>query len=138
MAGPHTVQVTSQLQRDFVVGVHTGFRFTVQVTAAQNMSAAIFAYRALPLQPGQDSAVGFFSHVCSAADLAEYPETQPRINDTPPWFRLSRLDVVVATRELAEHALEQIRADIQILLKSLDAQTTLDVPVTVTLGGTAP
>src|SRR5690349_20353460 len=115
MASTHGITVTPFFQRDYVPGSHDGFRIRIEASGAVEMPDEIFAYRALPMQPGQSAQVGYFDHVCSSADLADYPVAEPRANASPPWYRLAYLDLVLPSRADALELLSDVRHEVQAL-----------------------
>ena len=120
----------------YVTAREDAIRVRVDVTCASGLPAAVFAYRMLPDDPyGAES--GHFSHICSPVDLEEYPESAPRTNDSPQWFRLSWVDVLVRSATEAENLVAVIREDLQRLLDSLAATDTLEAASTEYLGGEA-
>lgn len=105
-----------------------GFRLRLVASAPENLpSARIFAYEVLPLRPGEDptTPAGYFSHVCSPADLEEFPELAAWVNSSPPFFRLESVDLVFRSRELAEEAYSTLAARVQQLCDSLARQQRL-------------
>ena len=105
-------------------GRDDGVRVRFDVTCATDMDTHIFAYRMLPAD-GKGAAAGFFSHICSPVDLAEYPADEPRVGESPEWFRLSYVDVYLRSVTEAENFVEIVRADIHRILTTLTTMDTL-------------
>jgi hypothetical protein len=132
------IQVTPEFQRYDGPGVD-GFRIRATVTAAVDMPRAVFAYRLEPIQPaaeGEDPAEprAIFSHVCSPADLEEFPADAPYPNANPPWFRRDTIDLVWRARVQATEDYEAILRDITNLRDSLDRMDELTTLAPVWLG----
>jgi hypothetical protein len=120
----HGVHLDVQYQQVHAEGVDDGFRVVVTASAPFHMSAAIFAYRLLPLQPGADLPEAIFDHVCTSADLADYP-LEPYPNALPAWFRLDTVDVTCRTRAEADEFWLLLSDRVRRLVQSLDRQDAL-------------
>lgn len=106
----------------YTLGRDDAVRVRIEVACADGLpSDKIFAYRLLPKNPKTGSKRGFFSHICSPADLEDYPEDEPIPTHVPPWFRLSYVDVLLRSTTEAEAFIEDVRSDIRRLLRSLKA-----------------
>jgi hypothetical protein len=105
----------------YVVGRHDAIRVRISVVCAEGLTEKIFAYRMLPKSPQTGSKRGFFSHICSPADIEDFPEDEPVATHVPPWFRLSYVDVLVRSETEAEAFIDDVRSDIRRLLTSLAA-----------------
>lgn len=128
------ITITPEFQRDYVPGSHDAFRIRLTASQAVDMPPEIFAYRALPLQPGQAERLGFFSHVCSPVDLDEFPVAAPRPNDTPPWFRLDSVDMLLRSRAEADDFFASVLEEVDNLIASMNAAETLVTQAPVRLG----
>jgi hypothetical protein len=124
-ASHRRILLTPSFQRVFVPNAHDTFRVTIVASAAHELPDEIFAYRALPLQPGQTDVVAQFDHVCSPVDLQEYPEGAPDVNAVPPWFRLATLDFETRTRAQAEEFYNDVVCDVNRLIRGMDAADCL-------------
>lgn len=109
-------------------------RVRFEVVCAEGLDENVFAWRLLPLNPRTAEAAGYFSHVCSAADLEEMPAESPREEEEPPWFRLSFVDVVFRTSGLAEQFIEYVRHDLLSLVTALRRLDTLTGAVVESIG----
>lgn len=133
--------ISIELQRTttpWLAASTSGTRVRFQVECAVGVSPKIFAYRLLPLQPGESSQVGFFDHVCSPSDLEDYPEDSPRDGEAPPWFRLDYVDLLVRSSAEAENLVQTIEEDVATLRLSLLRLETLGDATTITVGPACP
>lgn len=117
-----------------------GSRLVVRVDVAEGIDRAVFAYRAIPAQPGDASgeARATFSHVCSPVDMAEYPAGSPYPDASPPWFRLESADLLFRSRAQAAEGLRDIEAEVRGLLAALLAMDLLGPAASAWLGSTPP
>lgn len=113
---------------------HDGIRVRFDVVEAVEMADRIFAFRMRPMNPKTGRYAGFFSHVCSPPDLAEYPEDEPRVGDSPQWFRLAYVDVLIRSREEADAFITDVKADVCRLKRTLDIMDTLEPTGEATCG----
>lgn len=110
----------------YKLGRDDAIRVRIEVACADGLpSDKIFAYRLLPKNPKTGSKRGFFSHICSPADLEDYPEDEPYPTHVPSWFRLNYVDVLLRSTTEAEALIEDVRSDIRRLLRSLKAVDTV-------------
>lgn len=130
------VKLTPELQGTFVANVHDCFRVRLTASDAHEMPVAIFAYRLIPLQPGQATQVAIFDHVCSPVDLQEYPIAAPRAVDAIPWFRLEYVDLEERTRAAALETLDVVVADVAALVLGMDAADVLVAQAAIWVGYT--
>jgi len=109
---------------DYTLGTDDAIRVRIEAACAEGVTTKIFAYRLLPADPyGAEN--GTFSHICSPVDLEEYPADEPGVTDSPQWFRLSYVDVLVRSTEEAEDFVEVVRSDVRRLVASLNRTDTL-------------
>ncbi len=118
------IKLTPAFQTVTAPGISV-FRFTLTASDAHELPDAIFAYREIPLQPGQASTVAVFDHVCSPVDLQEYPVGAPRVNADPPWFRLPSVDLECRTRAQALQTHDDLVADVVALINGMNAADVL-------------
>lgn len=104
--------------------VEHGIRVRIDVDCAVGLSPKIFAYRMLPVAPVAITE-GFFSHICSPPDMAEYPEDGPTPGSSPEWFRLSYVDVFVRSVQEAEDFISIVREDARSLVQTLNKMDTI-------------
>ena len=101
-----------------------GVRVRFDVVCATGLSTRIFAYRMEPVDT-DGTAHGFFSHICSPVDLAEYPANGPTPGKSPEWFRLPYVDVFLRSVQEAEDFIEIVKADVRRLIRTLHGMDTI-------------
>jgi hypothetical protein len=118
----------------------SGTRLRVVAIEAVNMDREVFAYRRIPLQPGDpnDPQQAVFSHVCSPVDLEEFPIGAPLENHVPPWFRLDFVDVLFRSSGEAKASWEDISAAVGVLGVTLTRLDSMDAQPPVWVGDPAP
>lgn len=89
------------------------------------MSPKVFAIEVLPGSADKLAPKVRFSHVCSPAELAEFPE------DTPGdccYFRVSEIEMVFDTKDFVEHVMANMKKDIGKLVREYNelAEATPD------------
>lgn len=102
-----------------------GIRVRIVTTDNALMPNKVFAYLMNPLRPGETTGTGAFDHVCSPADLEEYPEDVPYENSRPAWFRLDYVDVLLRSRAEVKAFIQDVIEDVQRLKKTLDVMDDL-------------
>ena len=122
----------------YVLGRDDGQRVRFDITCAEEMPSAVFAYRLMALNPNTGERAGFFSHVCSPTDLEEYPESEPRPGHIPEWFRLPYVDVLLASVPEATKYISDIRSDLRRLKRSLDNLDQISPTGDETVGPAGP
>lgn len=115
------IKLVSELQTTFTPNVTDSFRIRITASNGHLMPDKIFAWRLIPRQPGQSTLVAIFDHVCSSADLHEYPEDAPRINDAVPWFRLNYIDIEDTSKDRALATQAAVYADVAMTIASMNA-----------------
>jgi hypothetical protein len=113
-------------------------RVRIEVANASNMPTKIFAYMAQPLAAGAETRTSAFDHVCSPADLEEFPEDAPISGLQPAWFRLSYIDIVLRARTEAHIFIREVAEDVYYLKQSLDATDRIFPAGEITFGDTEP
>lgn len=109
----------------YVLGRHDGVRVRIDATGSCGMPTKVFGYRLLLTNPRTGLREGFFSHVCSPPDLADYPEDGPVAPRRPEWFRLAYVDVFLRSIQEAEDFIQCVRSDVRRLKATLDTMDTL-------------
>jgi len=117
----------------YVYGVDDGVRVRFDVVCAGDLSSKIFAYRMFP-RDRNGNEEGRFSHICSAPDLENFPEDGPTPGDSPAWFRLSYVDVLVYSVAEAENFIALVREDARRLIAVLKTMDTLFTDGTEVIG----
>lgn len=114
-----------------------GIRVRIEAPTAALMPHKVFAYR---LVQAEDSAepVGAFDHVCSAADLEEFPEDAPLPDAKPAWFRLNYVDVVLRSRAEVHAFIRDTAMDVYTLKQTLDLIDRLNPVSELWIGGPPP
>lgn len=110
------------------------FALRVEARYAHELCCSLFAYRAIPLQPGQATQIAVYDHICSPVDLEEYPIGAPRINAIVPWFRLHYVDLLFRGRIQAEEAWQKIQDQVAALVESLNDADILAEAAPVWIG----
>jgi hypothetical protein len=109
-----------------VDGTIQGTRIKITVTSTTGLSAKLFVYREVPLNPNDATAVAQFDHVASPSDLEDFPEDAPTAGSDPSWFRLNVVDVVVRSRAIADELWDAILKDVTDLKTTLDRLDTFE------------
>ncbi len=122
----------------YIFGRHDGIRVRIEATAACEMTNCIFAYRMLPVDPNSGEDAGFFSHICSPADLEEYPANAPIPCHRPEWFRKTFVDVLVRSVAEAEEFIAAVIDDVRRLKRTLDIMDTVIPGGSLTIGEACP
>jgi hypothetical protein len=138
MANPDRGIRYSYAMSRYRVNRDDAIRVRFDIIRACEMASKVFAYRMLPLSPRTSETVGTYSHVCSPVDLEEYPEDAPLADQSPEWFRLSYVDVLVRSREEAESFINVIKADINSLYETLNRIDDLEPGTETLLGQDCP
>lgn len=144
MAELRGIRLHVQLQDHYAASAVDGFRFTIVATDGVLMPDEIFRYLPAPNglsaifttspsgpQGPQDAnttevtGLGQFDGVCSPPDLVEFPTGEPVTDMVPPYFRLSLIDLLFRSREEAVQALADIEADVNRLIRSMNANDQL-------------
>jgi len=102
-----------------------GVRVRVLADDAEEMTTKIFAYVTQPMNPGEAERTATFSHICSPADLEEFPADLPMSGVTPEWLRLDYVDVLVRSWDEALEFIAIVKADVQALRDQLRKFTAL-------------
>lgn len=121
------LHVTYAVSR-YVANAIDGQRVYIEVDDAENIPTKVFAYLTKPLSAVSATYRGMFSHVCSAADLEDFPEDEPLSGSVPGWFRLNYLDLVVRSAAEAQNLIELVLADLRALKRTLVIMDTLGEP----------
>jgi hypothetical protein len=123
----------------YVLNQIDGIRVRINVECSAEVGRSkIFAYRMLPKNPATGEKEGFFSHVCSPADLEEYPVDAPVPTHVPEWFRLSYVDLFLRSWPEAEVFINDVLDDVRRLKTSLDAMDTIAYAGSETTGDGCP
>ena len=132
--------ITLRTEFSFPVPDSQSGGFRVRITASNPVGladAAIFAYVAQPVVPGEAERVGMFDHICTPADLEEYPINAPYDDAVPPWFRTTVVDLVFRSRAECLETRDDIYGRVGLLLEALAKQECLVDVETITLTATS-
>lgn len=110
---------------DYILGRDDGVRVRITATEACGMSPKVFAFRMLPLNANTGETNGYFDHICSPVDLAEYPEDEPLAGASPQWFRLDYVDVLLRSWLEAEDFIAGVRSDLRRCVATLNRAQAL-------------
>lgn len=110
-----------------------GIRVRITATNAQLMPNKVFAYMLVPSEPDAAEKIGAFDHVCSSADLEDFPEDAP--TGSSKWFRLDYVDVVLRSRAEVHAFLRDTAADVYALKNTLDLADRLNPVGELWIGG---
>lgn len=114
-----------------------GFRFAATVYGARDMNDHVFRYLRRPLNPRTGATEDVFDGVCSAADMADFPEDAPRAGEDPAWFRLPTVDLVLRSQREVHDAWTILVDELGALVEALNLQDTLITGIDVAIGAPA-
>ena len=103
-----------------------GGTISLQLTAIANgISSKVFAIEVYPTSADPNAPQYRFSHVCSPAELIEFPEDEPKDNC---YFRVNEVEFIFDTDKMIEHVLNNIRDDIsKLVLEYNRLENTVEV-----------
>ncbi|MCK4661198.1 MAG: hypothetical protein KAV82_16885, partial [Phycisphaerae bacterium] len=119
----------------FILNQIDGVRVRIDVLCAYGMTPYIFAYRNLSMDPATGEQGGWFDHVCTPADLEEYPKTSPIPGHQPEWFRLNYVDVFLRSRIEADALITDVRSDVRRLKNTLNTMDRIEPEGFEAVGG---
>jgi hypothetical protein len=136
-------------QEKYIVGGTEGFRWRVEVVEARGMTRAVFLYKKVPMSlfdpgtgggepPIEVSWAGEWNGVASIVDLEAYPEGEPRINQYPPFYRLTWVDQVFESKHVGMWAYRQLRRQLDVLIETLNITDEIRAADPVVLGAPPP
>lgn len=82
-------------------------------TTAFGMSSKVFAIEVFPCSADNEAPYYRFSHVCSPAELVEFPADNPGDNC---YFRTNEIALIFDTDKMIAHVMKNMRADIARLV----------------------
>lgn len=125
-----------QLQRygmtTYVEGRTQGYRMRVVVKETVGVDDALFAYQVVPAVGGGTEYGARFSHICSPADIEEFP--RDAAESGKDFFRLTEIDIIFRNLKLLEDAWEKIQSDFTELVRTLENMNNLTLAEEVTFG----
>lgn len=107
------------------VNILDGVRVRIQAVDSVDMPLKVFAYLTLPMDPTTGTRAAAFDHVCSPADLEDFPVDEPIPGITPEWFRLDYVDLLVRSWEEVTDIIDKVKEDVQVLRDTLATMDTL-------------
>ena len=121
-------------QKVFVPNRGDAWRIRIVASDAENMPNEVFGHR-YGLRDAHTGLEGLdFCFVASPEDLVLYPANEPNVAQTPPYFRLDTIDVVVASRKIALDLWEEVQARVCALVEALNRKDRLVVEETSRCG----
>jgi len=130
-----SITLTTDLQADYVIGNHVGFRIRMTASDACGMEDEIFRYYKKPLN-ARGVSESCLSGVCSWPDLLELPINEPEDDTSPAGFRLDYFDIVVDSETIATRVKALIETQTQELVNTIKAGETLLTAPPVTISAT--
>ena len=111
-----------QLTIEIRISEQTGqgsHRLQMWVSQYQDIDPEVFVYQRRPPVPPATADDDVYVNIASAADMVEYPATNP---DTQigPYFRLSSIDLLFRSVDLLNTSLDRMKADLRNLIANLD------------------
>lgn len=103
----------------YIVNEQTCYRLQIHAQNAQNMTDKIFLHHKLQQDPYSAELKNVFTSVCSPSDIEQFPADGP-VDNEPPFFRLSALDVVEDSLTKVEYFWESIKSDVLSLKIALE------------------
>lgn len=94
----HNVELIRLPVEPFLAHGVEAYRLQITAVAISNMPKEIFVYRKEPSTALGAPTEEFFSHVCSPADLEQFPTNDP-LTGEPPYYRKDSIDIVEDTLE---------------------------------------
>lgn len=109
----------------FIPNRGDGWRIRIVASDAENMPAEIFGHQNRLVDPHTGLTGREFCFVCSPEDLVVYPVGQPATLQTPPYYRLDTIDVVVASRQIGLALWAQVETRVCALVEALNRKDRL-------------
>lgn len=116
----------------FVEGRTQGYRMRAVVSEVSGVDNALFAYQVMPTVGGGTEYGARFSHVCSPADIEEFPKDAA--DPGKDFFRLTEVDLIFRNLKLLEDAWDKLQNDFTELVRTLNNMENLVLSEEVTFG----
>ena len=113
---------TIELTKEVVKTTKGAVKLTI-TAAGSNIEAAVFAIEVLPRSNDSLDPIYRFSHICSPAELVEFPDYEP---EDECYFRTDTITMVFDTATLAEMTWESIQKDVNALVKEYNQLFALE------------
>lgn len=97
-----------------------GYRLMIEAYDAVMMPAAIFIHQKTLINPYDGTNIDEFCAVASTRDLSLYPIGVPNATQSPPFFRKSRVDVVLPSQHIADKVWDAVHAAVCNLVAALN------------------
>jgi len=95
-------------------------------TVGLDISSKVFAIEVMPKSADTLAPSYRFSHVCSPAELIEFPEDEPQDNC---YFRVNKVEMIFDTDKIIQSVMDNVKSDINRLVKEFNELNAAD-PVT--------
>ena len=116
--------MTANITLKHTVKKTSGGTLSLQLEAiASGISSKVFVIEVYPASADPNAPQYRFSHICSPAELVEFPEDEPKDNC---YFRVNSVEFIFDTDKMLEHVMSNIRADISKLVKEYNNLETTD------------
>ena len=112
---------TIQLSQSTVSTTKGTTKITI-TTVGNNIDSAVFAIEVLPRTAYDLNPIYRFSHVCSPAELVEFPDEEPGDNC---YFRTDSITMIFDTAIMAENVLRNVEADVNRLVQEYNQLNAL-------------
>jgi hypothetical protein len=89
---------------------------------ATDVSPKVFAIEVLPSSADEPAPIYRFSHICSPAEMEEFPADVPGENC---YFRTDSIEMIFDTPKILDHVITNVENDIAKLVRELNALDTL-------------
>lgn len=125
----HHIKLTFEApSREYARG-RDSFRFRVTASDGVNMPNEIFLAEHMLVDPeNPESEVKFsFLSICSAYDLSIYPANAAVEGQSPPFFRVSVIDIPLPSLAVYDEVVEQVKAQVGSLLSQCDKLDNMEV-----------
>lgn len=85
---------------------------------ATDVSPKVFAIEVLPSSADAPAPIYRFSHICSPAEMEEFPADVPGENC---YFRTDSIEMIFDTHKILDHVIANVESDIAKLVRELNA-----------------
>lgn len=110
-----------------IPGRGDGFRIQITAKDAEGMPKEVFLFLQTVLNTKTGLTGRMFCAVTSPEDLVSVPVGVPNLIDSPPFFRDFIIDVIVASRAVAESMFDAIKERVCELVVALDRKDRLQL-----------
>ena len=126
----------TRLQETLTPFDNRGDAFRLQIIASANtmMPKEVFGFRDNLLDPITGTTASEFSFVTSPEDLVTLPIGVADVTASPPFYRKDTIDVLVASRLIAEQMWDEVHIRVCELVDALDRKDKLSTIETVRCG----